>query len=175
MDWKRVAQLLNTPVDRLRARFSSDPQERQLAAWEARMRAQTKELARLAELLREALGRSRATSAEVQAFDERAEQAIREGDDASARAILLEKQDAVKRHALARDESQALATAARRARERLAATRAEANALLRQAGLPPLEATEGAPFATQNARSQPAEAHVEPAPAHEAPRVRIKL
>jgi hypothetical protein len=166
MDWKRVAKLLNTPVERLRARFSSDPQRRQLAAWEASVRAQTKELARLTELLREALVRRRAAIAETQGFEDRAEQALRGGDDAKARAILLEKQDAVKRLALSKEESEALATAARRAKERLAATRAEANALLLQAGMPPLEDKE-------ETSSTPPEAEPEPDP--DAPRVRIKL
>jgi phage shock protein A len=167
MEWKRVARLLNMPVDRLRARFSSDPAQRQLAAWEASMESQTKELARLTELFRDALSRRRAAIAEVQAFDDRAEQALREGDDAKARAVLLQKQDAVPRLALAKEESEALATAARRAKERLAATRTEANALLLQAGMPPLDEK------SEKDETSPAEPDNDADTG--APRVRVKL
>jgi phage shock protein A len=166
VDWKRVAKLLNTPVDRLRARFSSDPQQRQLAAWEASVAAQTRELSRVTALLREALERRRAALAEVKAHDDRAEQALRDGDDAMARGVLLTKQDAVARLALAKEETEALGTAMRTAKDRLAATRAEANALLVGAGMPPLH---------DDASEAAKEPDREPDPDADAPRVRVKL
>ena len=174
MDWKRVGRLLNTPVEKLRARFASDSQERRLAAWEKSMEAQARELARITEMLRQALERRRAALAEVKAYEERAEQALRDGDETKARGVLLSKQDAAARLAQAKEESEALGTAMKRARDRMAATRAEANAFLAEAGLPPM------PEASAKAEADSAtheDAPREPAPDADPdpPRVRVKI
>jgi hypothetical protein len=176
MDWKRVGRLLNTPVDKLRARFASDSQERRLAAWEKKMEAQTRELAHVTSLLRDALERRRAALAEVTALDARAEEALRDGDEAKARDVLLAKQDAVARLSQAKQESEALAGAMRAGRDTLAATRAEANALLAEAGMPPLSesSTKAEPSATAEEPAKDDEQR-EPAPDPDAPRVRIKI
>lgn len=145
MDWKRLARLLNTPVDKLRARLS-DPHERRLAAWEAEMAEQTRDVEHLNESLTDALARRRTALAEAQACLQRAEGAVREGDDARARSALLAKQDATARLAIAKKESESLLEILASAKEKLAATRAGANALLAEAGLPPLpDATEPGP------------------------------
>jgi hypothetical protein len=156
VDWKRVGRLLNTPVEKLRARFAGGSQERRLAAWEKSMETQARELTRITEMLRQALERRRAALAEVKAYEERAEQALRDGDEAKARGVLLSKQDAAARLAQAKEESEALGTAMKRARDRMSATRAEANAFLAEAGLPPLE-------------------EADPDPDPDAPRVRVKI
>lgn len=165
-----MAQLLGTPVERLVSRFTK-PEEARLAAWEKRMRAEMRELERLTGELRAALERRRALLAAIQDHDARAEAALREGDEAKARAILLEKQEHVRRLALAREACEAWAETVRRAKERLAATKAEAGDLLRSAGLPPLDA----PAAPRPAEGESAPRAAEGAPAEGAPRVRVKL
>lgn len=136
MDWTRISRLLNTPVDKLMARLKRH--EGRLADWEKRMSEGTKELESLTVRLREAIARHKLLLERMRKADERAEAALRDGDEASARDILLEKQNWSKQLEDSRKETQVWVSAAKIAREKLARIRAEANEILASAGLPPI-------------------------------------
>jgi phage shock protein A len=154
MDWARIARLLDTPVDKLVARLKRH--ESRLEAWQKRMDEQTKELERLTGQLRESLERRKKLVERVRAYDESAEAALRDGDEARARDILLQKQDSVKQLAFAKTESETWYSAVKIEKDKLERTRDEANAILTAEGLPPIAT-----------RSEPA---IDP----DAPKVRIK-
>jgi phage shock protein A len=154
MDWTRISRLLNTPVDKLMARLKRH--EKRLSEWEVRMDAQTKELESLTVRLREVIARRKNLLERVRQSDERAEAALRDGDEPSARDILMKKQDWTKQLEESRKETDVWLSAVRLAKEKLQRTRAEANDLLTAEGLPPI--AEGS----------------EPVIDPEAPRIRIK-
>ena len=149
MDWARISRLLDTPVDKLVARMKRH--ESRLDAWQKRMDEQTKELERLTGTLREAIERRKKLIEKARVYDDRAEAALRAGDEAAARAVLIQKQDTVKQMDLAKRETDAWLSAVRSAREKLEQTKAEATALLASEGVSP-----------------------EPAQDPDAPKVRIK-
>jgi uncharacterized coiled-coil protein SlyX len=154
MDWTRIARLLDTPVDKLVSRLKRH--EKRLAEWEARMSAQTKELEEMTARLREVVTRRQMMVEKIREHDDRAEAALRSGDEQGARSILTKKQDWTRQLAEAKKETDVWLSAVRIAKEKLASTRAEANDVLVEAGLPPVPRG-----------SEPA---VDP----DAPRVRIK-
>lgn len=154
MDWTRIARLLNTPVDKLVSRLKRH--EKRLAEWEARMDAHTKELETMTARLREVITRRKTIVEKIREHDDRAEAALRDGDEQGARAILTKKQDWTRQLAEAKKETDVWFSAVRIAREKLAKARTEANDVLVEAGLPPI--------------AQASEPALDP----EAPRVRIK-
>ena len=136
MDWTRISRLLNTPVDKLKARLKRH--EKRLSEWEKRMDEQTKELESLTVRLREVIARRKILIDRMRQADERAEAALRDGHEATARDILMEKQDWTKQLDESRKETDVWLSAVKIAKEKLQKIRLEANEILSSEGLPPM-------------------------------------